>query len=202
LFCSLAFVLPAAPAGAQATATATATGTPGVFQLAGQGFGGDEVVAVWLTGPSQQVVAMGYQEADGDGMVSFQMLMRRHFQPGRWAITMHGLDGGVQAITSFDLPFRGPDVTVNVSQASGPIGTTFAFSSTGFQANEAVSYWLTGPDGRAVEGDIVSANADGRVDFSITPAADTATGRWWVSAYGEESDRLGVVSFTLGEATG
>lgn len=189
-------VAPASQAQA-ADATVVATTTPGVYEFLGTGFKGNEVISTWLTGPSQQVQAGDYQKADGDGRVGFQMRIPRHFQPGRWAITMHGLDSGDEAIATFDVPVRGPDLTLTVSPASGPIGTAFAFAAAGFGANESVSYWLTGPDGKAYEGGIIQAGSDGAASFTYTIGAGTQSGKWTMSVYGWDSDHLGEATFTV-----
>ena len=93
---------------------------------------------------------------------------------------------------------RGPDLTLAVSPASGPAGTTFAFSATGFDADETVSYWLTGPDGATYEGGDAVADGDGAVSFSHTVGGAAARpGAWAMSAYGQSSDRLAVATFTI-----
>jgi hypothetical protein len=181
---------------AEAQVQISATMTPGVFEFRATGFRGNEAVSTWLTGPSQQVLATDYYKTR-DGQVTFQLRMPRHLEPGRWAITIHGLESDREAIGFFDVPVRGPDATLNVNQASGPPGTIFAFAGTSFQAGETVSYWLTGPDGRVYEGGYAEANSEGRVDFSHETDEDTQLGRWLMSAYGLTSDRLGIVAFVV-----
>jgi len=183
---------------AQASVAAAATETPGVFEFSVTGFEDDETVSVWLTGPSQQVHALDTYDVDGSGNVTFQVRIPRHFEAGMWAITIASQDDpDIQAITTFNAPLRDPDVTLNVNQSSGAVGTTFTFGATDFQRNELVSYWLTAPSGQTFEGDLIQANDDGRVDFTYVIGAGSEMGQWMMSAYGLESDRLGVVSFTI-----
>jgi hypothetical protein len=188
---------PAATVGAQAV-SATATGDPAVVEVLATGFEDNETVSTWLTGPSQQVQASASHETDGGGDVSFRLRIPRHFEPGRWAITVHGLDSGAEAVGSFEVAARGPDLALGVSPASGPPGTTFAFSGAGFEGGETVSYWLTGPGGATYEGGEADAiGGDGAVSFSYTVGAGTQGGAWAMSAYGQASDRLAVTTFTV-----
>jgi hypothetical protein len=126
------------------------------------------------------------------------MRMPRHFQPGRWAVTVHGLESDREAIGSFDVPLLGPDVGLTVSPASGPAGTTFRFTSADFDRGEIVSTWLTGPDGAVVEGERLEAGGDGQVDFTYTAPMGVQPGTWTMSAYGWVSNHFGVATFTVG----
>jgi hypothetical protein len=188
----------AAPSiGAAATVEITATATPAVYRVEARGFRDGEEVSAWLTGPSQQVMASGTREADDRGRLSFRLRLPRHVQPGRWAITLHGLTSDREVIGFLDVPLLGPDVTLSVSPAGGAAGTTFRFTSPDFRGGELVSYWLTDPDGTVAAGGRLTAGADGHIDFSYTLAAGATPGRWAMSAAGWESDHYGVASFTV-----
>jgi hypothetical protein len=188
---------PAAPVAAQAAVAVSAAGDAGQYEVLATGFGDNEEVSTWLTGPSQQVQASDGHETDGGGDVSFRLRIPRHFEPGRWAITVHGLDSGAEAIGYFEAAPRGPDLALIVAPASGPPGTTFAFEATGFDDGETVSYWLTGPDGATFVGGDADAAGDGAVRFTYTIGAGTQGGTWAMSAYGQASDRLAVATFAV-----
>jgi hypothetical protein len=194
---TMLLALPAAPVGAAAV-TATITPTPGIVEFTATGFRADENLSTWLTGPRQQVQAAAGQKANGRGEAVFQLRIPRHFEPGRWAITVYGLRSDDQAIGFFEVGARGPDLALAVNPASGPAGTTFIFSGSGFEQGEKVGYWLTGPDGVAYEGGVVVAGAGGSVSFSYTIGLGTRGGRWVMSAYGLHSDRLAEGVFTVG----
>jgi hypothetical protein len=144
------------------------------------------------------VHALDTYDVDGSGNVNFQMRVPRHFEPGQWALTVAAQDNPeTQAVATFTAPLRGPDMTLNISQTTGSVGTTFAFNATQLQAGETVSFWLTAPNGDTYEGGLVETDANGRVDFSYVIGAGAQPGRWYMSAYGISSDRLGVASFNL-----
>jgi hypothetical protein len=69
----------------------TLTATSGVYRFDARGFRKEEDVSTWLTGPNEQVMATSIHTTDDRGRVDFRQRMPRHFQPGRWAITVHGL---------------------------------------------------------------------------------------------------------------
>jgi hypothetical protein len=177
--------------------TVIATSTPGRFEFMARGFRANEEVSTWLTGPSQQVASSGIYSANSSGSARFHLRMPRHYQPGRWAITVHGLSSDSEAIGFFVMPVLGPDVTLTVDPPSGPPSATFTFSSTEFDGNEFVSYWLTGPDGKAYPGGIATADNSGTVFFAYTFGPGVEPGLWLMSASGLRSDHLGVVSFTV-----
>lgn len=195
LLCGALLLTPTAPVGAAAAVSADSA-IPGTVAFQATGFADDERLSTWLTGPSQQVQAARSQEANGSGDVSFSLRIPRHFEAGRWAITVHGLDSNREAIVYFDVAAREPDLTLSAGPTSGAAGTAFAFTGSGFDTDETVSYWLSGPDGASYAGGTISA-ASGAVAFTYTIGAGPATGMWSMSAYGQRSDHLAVATFTV-----
>lgn len=188
----------AQPAAAAAQVEVAPTSTPGVFAFVATGFKANEMVSTWLTGPHLQVVPTDRHKVDHRGGIAFTLRLKRHLEPGRWAITVGGWESGREAIAYFNLPPRPPDIGLVVSPSSGPAGATFAFAAAGFEEGERVSYWLTDPDGQAIDGGWLEAGRRGEVTFAWPTTAATKRGEWWMSAYGQRSDRLGVVSFSVG----
>lgn len=189
--------LPAWPASAQPAAVVEPTGDPQTFVIRAGGFRSRERVSTWLTGPSQQVIATNSYRAASDGELEFEQRLPRYYQPGRWAITIHGLESGNEAIAYFQFYHPGPNATLAVSPASGPPGTVFTFSSGGFDADEGVAYWLTRPDGQALEGGYARPDAGGAVTFSYVVLPGMPAGLWHMSLYGDTSDRLGIATFLV-----
>jgi hypothetical protein len=188
---------PQGVAAAEATASPSAE-LPNVVEITASGFDPDETVSTWLTGPSQQVQAGEQFDVGSDGDVTFEVRILRHFEAGRWAVTVHGLESEEEAIAFFDNPGRGPNLELEVSQPSGPAGTTFSFTGDDFREGESVSYWLTGPDGKSVEGGSLEVtNADGDIFFTYTVPEGSLPGAWTMNAYGSESDNLATVIFTV-----
>jgi hypothetical protein len=194
---ALLVIVPIPAAGAEQAVTVAATGDAGRFDVLARGFDRSDVVSAWVTGPSDQVAFAGYHGVTGDGVASFSLTIPRHDEPGRWALTVHGLDSGAEAIGAFEVEARGPNLALAVSPGGGPAGTTFAFSADGFDPGEVVSYWLTGPTGIAYEGGRTAADVGGRVVFAYPIGAGTRPGEWAMSAYGWASDGLAVAAFTV-----
>src|SRR5689334_7905704 len=80
----------------------------GDYSFFATGFKDNETVSTWLTGPAGQVMATDNETATDRGKARFDMHLPRHFEPGRWAITVHGLKSDSEAVGWFDLPVRGP----------------------------------------------------------------------------------------------
>ena len=192
-----ALLAPAAPVGAEATLRVSALDPPGRFEFIAAGFGAHETISTWLTGPSGQVVAAPERKADDDGEILFTLRLPRYAEPGRWALTAHGLSTDREAVAAFELPPRAPDLALAVEPAAGPPGTTFTFTGEGFRGDERVSWWLTAPDGAGVDGDVLEASATGRVRIELRTAADAPAGPWTLVAYGAESELLATTPFIV-----
>jgi hypothetical protein len=100
------------------------------------------------------------------------------------------------------LPPLPADVQASITPRSGAPGTVFVFQADGFQPEEEVGIWLTGPEGILRDVDVqVVANARGAIpqgsvriqtDLSFLP------GIWAVNAQGLQSEAMATAYFRLG----
>jgi len=175
----------------------TQTTTPGEYKFDVRGFFDEEDVSTWLTGPSQQVMESGIYSTDDRGRVDFRLRMPRHFQPGRWAITVHGLRSDREVIGYFEVPLLGPNATLTLNAGSLRNGETLIVTSEDFGRSERISFWFTGPDGRVVAGAYyLSSTRQGQVALTYY-LNGFQPGGWAITLYGNESDRLGVATFEV-----
>jgi hypothetical protein len=102
LLALLGVLLTPAAVGA-ASAAASATATPDLVEVSAWGFQGGELVAAWLTGPQEQVIAHEvYYRTDGQGATRFELTLGADLEAGRWTITIYGLDSQQAAYTEID----------------------------------------------------------------------------------------------------
>lgn len=88
---------------------------------------------------------------------------------------------------------------VAVEPAASNIGARFSFYAHGFLRRETVRFWATDPGGKTYEdGDYeVTANIDGRADWSWKTPPDAMPGVWNMVARGEKSFREKVIHFRV-----
>jgi hypothetical protein len=175
-----------------ASVAVTTTATPGTVSVRAASFLARERLAIWLTGPNQQVLTVDPRLTDEGGGVIFPLRLPRHLQPGRWIATLHGLDSDWSATSALEMPALGPNAALEAQPALARPGTTHQIRSRGYQPGERVAYWLTDPDNATVSGEVVLASADGLVEFSYSTPPAARPGQWRVSIYGLQSDRLAI----------
>jgi hypothetical protein len=169
----------------------------------GTGFTPGERVVTWATAPDQAVVGGPYATAEGQaGQISFHFDVPARAVGGRWAMTAYGLDSKTPAVASFEVIGGTPATTdpqAAVAPLAGPPGTVFAFVALGYDDEEDVSYWLTGPDGQihAAYPGGAQANRDGRVDINWTSPRDALTGTWVITIQGLSSNVARGVPFEV-----
>jgi hypothetical protein len=77
-------------------------------------------------------------------------------------------------------------VKIAVSPPSGPVGTVFSFSATGFKPNESVSLEIDFADGKSFKGAVHTAGADGSFKASYTVTPTNGTGTFTVKGVGNQ----------------
>ncbi len=96
---------------------------------------------------------------------------------------------------------NGKSVNATVEPGCGKAGTTFNFTVSGFQINEALSFWITNPRGDVVgsarpfdlgsHGSTFASSLDGRSTSTLTP------GQWAITFQGKESGNQAIVFFYI-----
>jgi hypothetical protein len=195
----LALGLAVVPSTSAATPAVVASpgNSPAWFDFRATGFGRTEHVHYYLIGPDGQSIGGRDHSTNGNGDVNFNLKMPRWAYAGVWTITVIGEDSESQASGSFEMPQLGPDIELTVDRATGPLGTSFHFTSTGFDREETVQYWLIGPDGKVYLTGQVDASLRGHVAIDAPIGAGQPTGQWTLRAYGQDSDSLGVATVTV-----
>jgi hypothetical protein len=94
-----------------------------------------------------------------------------------------------------------PTDNASVNPQSGPPGTSFAFTGSGFMPGEGVGIWIHKPDGQvatvSADGAAVRANQAGIATWSITARADLPDGVYSMVAEGITSTQVRVVRFEI-----
>ena len=147
------------------------SGPPGTaFSFEANGFDPGEKVGVWLTAPDQSTFGADFQAtADGAGSIASARIgitSDSSFREGIWSFNAQGVRSKRQAIGYFriaataapgdpnklgliahdQLPRQGNALIVPVA---APPGYPFVLVAGGFQGDEQVSAWVTGPDGKS-----------------------------------------------------
>lgn len=186
-----------------AMAVEPASGKAGTtFVFRAQGFGAGELIGVSLAAPDKSVFGSPWQvKADGSGKAVIYFWSPKSTPPGKWSMTVQGATTGRKATANFTV--EAPDVaaaSLVAQPGSGPQGTRFDFTGSGFAAGEKVSVWLTGPDG-ATQGSLgqYTAGSDGKVVFKFKTDGNSLPGKWTARAQGVASGRSADAQFTITE---
>lgn len=170
------------------------------FVFTAQGFGAGEQIGAWLTSPDQVVFGSPWQvKADGSGKATIYFWSPKSTVPGKWSMTAQGVTTGRKVSIGFTVePPSAASAALEVHPASGPRGTRFDFTGTGYVAGESVNVWVTGPDG-ATQGSLgqYTADANGKVTFKFKSNGQTVLGKWTARAKGVTSNRSGDAEFTV-----
>jgi hypothetical protein len=185
-----------APAAAHA-APAVSPATPSVeagqpITFAGQGFAPDERLSVWYTAPNDVVLGAPFVFTDGEGRATVTFRVPLGAVGGEWAVTLFGRVSQTAAIARFTVQGRPPEAATlqgAVAPTVGAPGSQFRFSAFGYDDEERISYWFTGPDGQIKDAYNQTRRSDknGRVDFNWTAPRDAMPGTWVVTIQGIKS---------------
>ncbi|GAB4127898.1 MAG: hypothetical protein Fur005_43340 [Roseiflexaceae bacterium] len=199
----LVAVTPARAATNQVTLVATPNAAKAGEQVRFQasGFGFKERVVFWATAPNGVVLGGSYTDANRDGEADFDLNLPENAISGRWAMTAYGVVSKQQAVATFEVAGVAASETlvVAVNPPAGAPGSTFAFAATGFDLQERISYWFTGPDGQVYDAynQTVRSDTSGRIDLTWTAPANALKGRWVITIQGIRSDVSRAIVFEI-----
>ncbi len=122
----------------------------------------------------------------------------RFWEPGYWAITVHGIDSKAEGIATFEVQAGPPSGRLDSDAAVISPGGRINFHGYGFKNYELVSVWVTRPDGSAekLKGSPLTA-VGAEVYFYYDTLPGALDGVWSMTAYGNESDRLLITTFEI-----
>jgi len=202
---ALVFAMTASVA-ADTTPMAAGANTPVTFT--GTGFAPNESLAIWITGADGAPLTQGGAQSDGSGAFTTSITFPA---AGAWQATAHSITSGKEFVGNYTVGAASGAITAPVSGASGTspssgatttgtqvgIGTPVTFSGTGFTANEAISAWEAGPDGKVTALPGFHADTSGAFTTSVSfPSA----GQWQVTAQGVASGYKVITPFAVGTA--
>lgn len=175
------------------------------------GFQANEDIGFWLTSPDGQTVGTVQTINIGpSGGVSDLPFTTNDMAPGTWFFVFQGVSSKHQSIIYFKIlgqaatpPPAPSDLPANqnasASPSSGPRGTRFSFSGTGFTPNEQVGVYITAPD-QSVLGAPFQVTADGQGvagGVSYASASNDAAGVYAVTFEGVTSKHKAIAYFRI-----
>jgi hypothetical protein len=173
------------------------------IRFTGGGFANGERVATWATAPDGSVYSGDYfYAARADGTAELTFNVPGEALGGRWGFTAYGDRSQTPAIANFDVQANQSADSAprdTVAPAAGPPGTEFRFNVYGFRGDEAISYWITGPDGKVFDANPNKKKADknGKASVQWTAPTSAPRGVWVITIQGIKSNRAKGVRFEV-----
>jgi hypothetical protein len=170
-----------------------------------EGFIPGETVVLWQTFPNYQVLPLEYVRANSEGKATVSLHMDSSLPVGKHALSARGEQSQTVAISYFQLDAPAAEQTQNnvqflLTESGNTQGSTYTFEGTGYDTSEPVALWLTLPDGKVRDLQIVKADDTGTFSYRFTPAVEDPTGTYHITGFGRSSERTGIVSFDVAQA--
>ncbi|HMA33630.1 MAG TPA: hypothetical protein VKY74_04040 [Chloroflexia bacterium] len=212
------------PPSKDATVTPVCGPVGTVFSIHITGFTPGERLSFWLTAPNGQVAGTprpldaGHHPGQLDDRFDSSILPLFTPNPeGIWAITYQGEQSSHQSVVLFKItpavaptpttvgatPAPAPacdtsaDRDASVVPSSGPKGTRFAVTITGFRAGEQASYWLTDPDGAVFGSPQVLTIPAGGTGTLYLNTGSLYPGPWALTIHGLRSNHESIAVFCI-----
>ena len=185
-----------ASVAADTTPLPAGANTPVTFT--GTGFAPDESLAIWITGADGASLTQGGTQSDGNGAFTTTVTFPA---AGAWTATAHSITSGKEFVGNYTVgttsgaPGTSPSSGATATGTQVGIGAPVTFTSTGFVANEAISAWETGPDGKVTK--LPGGHADNSGAFTTSVSFPSA-GQWQVTAHGITDSHEVISPFAVG----
>ena len=96
------------------------------------------------------------------------------------------------------VPTLPSSIDADISPQAAPLGTVLSVNVSGFQPQEDIVSWFTGPGGSAFDAQITGrAQADGTVRNLSVPTARLTAGVWAITFHGKASNHESIAYFYL-----
>ncbi|EFO81995.1 hypothetical protein OSCT_0144 [Oscillochloris trichoides DG-6] len=199
-----AFATPARAQSASMVVTPTSIQQGEYITLTLNGFKAEEVISFWLTLPDYSVDYVGDLVAD-DGTTIVYIGIPVSMPVGAYSVSARGNTSRLLATGSFEVNAASgrpatPGVSVTVEQELLPQGYCFDFAGEGYAAKEKISVWLRMPDGSVSDDGLETeflSDADGTFGYYVCFGRLSAEGTYAFTAFGNTSNRTGIVEFEL-----
>ncbi len=172
--------------------------------VAGAGFSAGELVGLWLTLPDYSVVGLDDDDltADSKGEFAVELYLPSGLPTGMHYFSARGQSSGKGGIAPFYLQAgKGPKTTdgtqLTFSPATAAQEETVTLSASGFSAGEAISFWVTLPNGAVVSLGQGTASSSGAFSADIYLSASLPVGRHYFTAFGNSSGNTAISAFVL-----
>ena len=195
---SLGLLLHPAPVRAAAASVTPLRSPAGsLVTLYGIGFEHGETIVSWASSTRGSVYPTAQGEANSAGTVTIELRLGRFWEPGWWALTLHGRSSGREAVATFEVLATAPDGRLDVAPESAVAGSRIQFHGAGFRPGELVTAWATTPAMQAIAVESGITQDHDEIFFAFDVPASGPAGTWSMTAYGTQSQRLLIVPFTV-----
>jgi hypothetical protein len=176
------------------------------------------MINIWVTGPDSTVTPLDTISADGSGGANGTATLGSG--GGLWQITMHGKGSAHEVVSRYyvaggTVPVPTGTASSSTSSSTTPAGSvppglppgtqsaapgaSVTFTGSGFNPNEALGIWVTGPDSTVTPLNSGYANSSGSTSGST---AFGSAGLWQVTIHGKDSGHEVINRFYVtGDAT-
>ncbi|NJM06947.1 hypothetical protein HC891_13390 [Candidatus Gracilibacteria bacterium] len=167
------------------------------------GFTPGERIDLWVTAPSAaSEPRYPSVNADSVGNAVWSWDVTANAEPGRWTMSARGSVSDQTLGIPFEVVNSVAAATISVTPERGGRGTLFQFSASGFNANEPMDAWITGPDGVGIDlqkpGDQKpTADEQGVYRWSWTAPGDAIGGTYSVHTRGVQNRKQYNANFVV-----
>jgi len=204
----LGLTAPPRPTAAAAPIVKPESGEAGTrFTFLVDGFRSGEQLSFWLNSPAGAVIATeveGQSPVSDAGQTSWNWVAPKGSALGRWQMVAFGLKSQVTRVIDFTITGPKEDKGQPEGNAFPAVlnqGETTRFYLQGFKPGEVVEFDLVDPRGQRRSSGVLKVNyyatAEGRVDGTWQPLADTQLGVWQIVGAGQTSGVVRSLKITV-----